>query len=520
MPEYELRASDGRGITVSFPRSLSDAELSKLSQARAKAWGLDADKVSAKPRDRLKLEGTFPGDMPWSDTVRQWGKDRPGFLGDIVRGVIPMTPAQTGADVATLPLTGVGGRMAGGALRAGASALGAAAGEWLGGGEHPGQAAILHGAPTAITEGALGAAERVIAPRLSAMSRHGTLNPREAGRLEQHAVQQGRSGAERTAREQTRALEQAAEAAAKTQTAQAKVGAQATRDTAEQMRVGTRQKDIAHGMSRVIPELEADAQELYGAAFSWGKPQLDRVFDAALDGVKKRIGNERVFQIPELRNGAKLSFDEARTELAELGTGIGQQGRTVRSANQSYTAVDYRNARDELQAQLNAVDMRMHPMHRFMPNVSWAGDVWDDAMKARSAGRAYLGLLQKAIDPKSGALDPDKLRTLVNKNVEKLRERFGRSWDQAESALLGGQRVPAQVSGPLKTPKVDPTQPAAVTPVQPQYPPARQPFRFSPATTAAADVAAQDPLIGGAEMGMAQAVPSMLYRFGHRLLAP
>lgn len=503
---------------------MSDDQLgSKLAEKYPDDYGYLAKAPASTTTDRLELKGNFPGDMPWADAVRRYSTSPQRaalppimrILGDFAAAVVPTTGAQTGAMAALAPLgliPGVG-PLAAAAIRTGAAGAGAALGETLTGGQNPGAEALRHAIPTALTEGGLKFAEKFVLPPLQNMWRFGTLRPFEAGRLARAEERAGRSAAEATASAQTRALETAAKDDAARRTTEARASAQATRDVAERMRTGTRRSQIAHDMGAIVPELETQGDELYGMAFQWGKPRLDALFAEQMAEITPRIAHHR-FTIPGL--GQSMTFDEARTALAELGTSIGQQGRTVRSAQQAYSAVDYRKARDELQRQLNVADamQAMPPGSRPLP----AGDLWDEAMKHRAAGRAYLAVLQKAIDPKSGLMDPDKLFTLVNKNVEKLRERFGPAWDRAELALLGGQRTPAQVTGPLKTPPVAKITPEPVIPVAPVYPPTRQPFRFSPGAVLGADLAAQDPYVGAGEMALAGGIPSQLWRWAHRLV--
>lgn len=566
--------------------------------------------------DRLEFKGAFPGDAPWADAVRRWQESpqraaMPPFLralGSVVEAMIPMTGAETGATVALAPFAaartlGPLGRLATSAVKVGSAGLGAGVGEAMAHGNNPGSQVVMHAIPTALTEGGLRFAEKVVVPRLQDMRRFGTWNPRTAGKMASAEEAAGRKGAETAARDATAALEeqeavrvaqlnkQATAAAAQqtaalrqqearrvaginrqarydaaeqtadlrraasdeaaARTAQARADAQATRDAAEAMRTGTLRSQIARGMSGVVPELESGPGELYGAAFQWGKPQLDRVFDSAMAEVNSRLGQGARFRLPQLerfipgiaeRTDRRLTFDEARTALAELGSGIGQAGRTVRGARQAYTAVDYHEARQALRQQLNDQDiLRILPDH--LRPAERAGDLWADAMSMRAAGRTYLGILQKSIDPKTGNLDPDKLRELVNRNVEKYRERFGRAWEAAEQALLGGERVPAQVGRPLKTPEVEafeparvrpvrpsitypnpvapvsPTleQPNPVTPVLPVYPPPRAPFAFGPGAVATANLAAQDPRVGAAEMYGASYLPSLAWRWAKRL---
>lgn len=445
-------------------------------------------------QDRPKL-----GEMPWAPTVRQWGKDRPGLLGDFVRSLIPTTGARLGADVglvATAPISGVPGILS----RIGAAATGAYGGAKATGAPRPGQEATVAAIETGGGEAGMSVAEPLVT-KGKQMVKFGTFNPRAAGRAARAEVAAGRAGAEAEARR-----------FGAEDTAAGRTAAEETADVANRMRRDVKTKDVAANMGAVIPELEAEAGELYGAAFTWGKPQLDRVFDAEIDAVKQRIGTRQWFKVDQLNGGKRMSFDEARTALAELGSGIGQAGRTVRSGSQAYTAADYRAARDTLQRQLNQVDQFLHPMMaRYSSgNVAWAGEVWDEAMKSRAAGRSYLSVLQKAMD-EHGALDPDKLERIVNKNSERLREKFGRAWDVAESALLGGRSAPVQVGRTLKPLYPEPTRYA---PMYPEQPPS---FRFSPASRAAADILATDPMVAGAAAGAAESGGSKLMRMLHSL---
>jgi hypothetical protein len=508
--------------TQNFPPGWEPAPRAETPRAET-----DPPLTVESTKDRPKL-----GEMPWAPTVRQWGKDRPGLLGDFARSLIPTTGARLGTDIglaATAPVSGIPGILS----RIVAAGAGAYGGAKATDAPRPGKEAMVSAIETGGGEAAMSAAEPLVT-RGKQMWKFGTVNPREAGRAAKAEVAAGRKSAEEVAAESTRLQREAAQdtarqateqgqLAAREQTAAGRRAAEETADVANRMRRDAKTKGVAADMGSIIPELEAQPGELYGAAFTWGKPQLDRVFDAEIDAVKQRVGDRQWFKVEQLNGGRPMSFNDARTALAELGSGIGQAGRTVRSSGQAYTAADYRAARDAIQSQLNQVDQFLHPMMaRYSSgNVAWAGEVWDEAMKSRAAGRSYLTVLQKAMD-EHGVLDPDKLERIVNKNSEKLREKFGRAWDVAESALLGGRQAPVQAGTTLKPLYPEPVRAQRVRPmyppeVQPVYPRETPAFRFSPTARAAADIMATDPMVAGAGLGMAEHTGMSVMRLLHNL---
>jgi hypothetical protein len=222
-----------------------------------------------------------------------------------------------------------------------------------------------------------------------------------------------------------------------------------------------------------VPGMSAQTQEeLFQLARGGkGKETLDKMFAQSKEAITQRLKGRKLY-IPEMGgqsvtrpsvilgpNGEPiaqrtmhkglLTLDEALTELQNAGKGISQQVGLQRSTGSRQATLRYGEARAALIKAVAAVDKP-------------AAQALDRALTGYRQGRAYLGLVEKSLDP-SGRLDPTKLTANVNRMTEKLKRSFGGMWPQAEQTLTQGQGVPALVP-PRWTPPAPIPSPLAPRP--------------------------------------------------------
>lgn len=189
-----------------------------------------------------------------------------------------------------------------------------------------------------------------------------------------------------------------------------KVAAPATRAAAREVEAAR----VGKAGGAIFPELDAENDKgLWGAAQQWGKKQVERVFQPAVNEIEAKLGGARTLMLPSvgdkpvsLRTAVKAMFD------AEKDT--------------------RRLIRGELETALGRV------------NPTLAQD-FAAAMEARGASYAYLGAIKKGFD-QSGKYDPARVAKYVNANAEKLQNFSGRYWPKIEEALLGaGKQAPVEI---------------------------------------------------------------------------
>lgn len=323
-------------------------------------------------------------------------------------------------------LTGAGIGGAEGSL-AGESALGGAAASAAGG-------AIAEGAGLVISK----ALSQLLTPEI-----------RRAG-----------AAAVRSANEQaTRAWETATGAAKSAWEAGAQRLEQ-TYDVAQRMSRDYLAKGVGERIGELLPELAAFKSSLFEMARSkQATKALDMAFDSAKAEILSRIGGGRAkwIKIPELSE-ERMTLEQAITALTRQGGHLGRGAE--RTTAQNLAAFDYGRAREQFMAELNRLD----PSHG-------AGKIWDEAMKARSAAKAFTALITKSLDA-SGELDPRKLIANTNRLAQSMERKFGPYYEEAQAALLGGpgRRVPFAVPPKMEAPKPAPFE----------GPPRPEPKRYEP----------------------------------------
>lgn len=190
-----------------------------------------------------------------------------------------------------------------------------------------------------------------------------------------------------------------------------KVAERATRETAKSGEVA----QIAKEGGEVFPELAVvDSKEIYDMVKKWGHAQVERVSKPMLDEVTRRVKGMGAVRIDVPALGDKrVSIDEAVKAMFD-------------PANKAI--------RSQIRADVIATLKRLDPSGE-------TASILDEGLKARAAAHTYLGIMGKAIDPKTGKVDPDRIIQLINRKSDEYSRYAGKYWPMLEKLLLRGGKA-------------------------------------------------------------------------------
>lgn len=239
---------------------------------------------------------------------------------------------------------------------------------------------------------------------------------------------------------------------------------------------------IGQAMSKVFPELQASSSKELSGLVENGQTLIDNWFNGPKGLVNTALKQRGVtaIKVPELGGGKALTLDRALDELSGL------------------RGMDRFKARGALIARLEQL-------------APGSGQTLDQALSRRAAQRAYLTVLTKGMDPKTGQLDTSRVMRYVNANVAKLKRFFGADWPAAQGALLRGQRFPAQADLPAFS--LHAPGRGVMNLVRGRYAGSPQPLQLGSGVQAAIDALGQSPVLRN--YGLATGIVA-----GEKALAP
>jgi len=278
--------------------------------------------------------------------------------------------------------------------------------------------------------------------------------------------------------------------------------------TARQLIPGAVQKAettrIGKQVGEVLPEVKAESKERLFELTREGSGRKVRgeILGTLRENLEATLAGEGKQQltIPALGDEPR-TISQAMKDLKALGDKAWPASGTVNLSLTDRQAVGearraYGAAKQGIIAALNQANPGL-------------GDRFQETYARTAAQAAYLELMDKAMDNRSGLVSPGKVMALVNKAPERWAMRFGPYWDQIRPILLRGQDVPAladvptPIAGGTGTTIARLARSALGTPYPAVYP-YRAPFAVDPTTQAALDVLMQRPEVQALAIGAGQ----------------